>query len=535
MNDRPTDKSTDKPTDKKEAAASDPKRPHATLDLKATEVKSAENSKTGATSSAETSATAKAGSAKKPADTASAAPAANSSGIGRIVSHLLAGLAGGAVVLFGGEELSQLTGVPTPSQRVDQATAALEQRLVAVEKASKSETAGVLAATEERLGRVDSLAVDVTALRENQEKLSEATTSLSEAIKAGPDLSQTDERIAKLEEQLKLIASAASGDGNASPIGELTALTAKISELETSLSAEIAKVQETAPADLNQRLATLSEASESVTTDLARITQRIETLNADSERIQKALQAAQEETGRVSSALREVRATLDKQANTFARTADVEAAVTPVTGLISKIEGNLAGVLKNEKERRAQTERIVVALELGNLKRAVERGQPFAAELEAVKTASGGSLDLKALAPFKESGVPTLADLQEQGRPVLLAAIDAAAISPDASVWDRMMAGAKSVVRIRKVDAEPDEVSTEAIVARIEKSLEEGRLGDVLAEADKLPPQASEKLADWRTKVAARHSVEQAIAATESELKAALAPPDAPATANPAQ
>ena len=49
------------------------------------------------------------------------------------------------------------------------------------------------------------------------------------------------------------------------------------------------------------------------------------------------------------------------------------------------------------------------------------------------------------------------------------------------------------------------------------------------------PPQASEKLADWRTKVAARHSVEQAIAATESELKAALAPPDAPATANPAQ
>jgi hypothetical protein len=315
----------------------------------------------------------------------------------------------------------------------------------------------------------------------------------------------------------------------------LTALTAKISELETSLSAEIAKVQETAPTDLNQRLATLSEASESVTTDLARITQRIETLNADSERIQKALQAAQEETGRVSSALREVRATLDKQANTFARTADVEAAVTPVTGLISKIEGNLAGVLKNEVERRAQTERIVVALELGNLKRAVERGQPFAAELEAVKTASGGSLDLKALAPFKESGVPTLADLKEQGRPVLLAAIDEAAIAPDSSVWDRMMAGAKSVVRIRKVDAEPDEVSTEAIVARIEKSLEEGRLGDVLAETDKLPPQSSEKLADWRTKVAARHSVEQAIAATESELKAALAPPDAPATANPAQ
>jgi hypothetical protein len=531
MIDKPTDKSSDKPSDKKDAAASESKRPHATLDLKATEVKAAGESKSTSPSSAGT----KAGGTSQPQGSASQAATSRGSGVGQLLSHLAAGLAGGAVMLFGGDRLAQLTGIPMPNKQLETATAALEERLAAVETSSKSEAAGVLAATEERLARVETLSNDIASLRENQEKLADATSTLSEAVKAGPDLSETSARIAKLEEQLRLIASAAPAEGGGDAIGELTALTTKIADLETSLSNQITKLRDEAPADIGQRMAAFAAEIETSKTDLARLMQRIETLHADSERFQKALQAAQAETGRVSSSLGEVRALVDQQQQTFAKAADVEAAVTPVTGLISKIEGNLAGVLKNEEERRAQTERIVVALELGNLKRAVERGQPFTTELDAVQAASGGSLDLKALEPFKTAGVPTIVDLKEQGRPALLAAIDAGAVAADASVFDRMMASAKSVVRIRKLDAEPDESSIEAIVARIEKALAAGQLGAVLAEADALPPQAAEKLSDWRTKVAARHSVEQAIAATESALKAALAPPAAPSSNSPAQ
>ena len=84
------------------------------------------------------------------------------------------------------------------------------------------------------------------------------------------------------------------------------------------------------------------------------------------------------------------------------------------------------------------------------------------------------------------------------------------------------MSGAKSVVRVRKVRHEGDENSLDATVARIEDALNGGRLADVIAEIDKLPPESRERISDWRDKVAARLSVDQAIAATESELKAAL-------------
>jgi hypothetical protein len=205
----------------------------------------------------------------------------------------------------------------------------------------------------------------------------------------------------------------------------------------------------------------------------------------------------------------------------------VAAAVSPVTGLISKIEGSLDGVLQKEKERQSHTERIVTALELGNLKRAIESGAGFSGELDAVNAASSGRLDLKPLEPYKTTGVPSLSQLKAEARPALLAALDASATDPGASVWDRLLASAKSVVRIRKIDGADGDQSVEAAIARMERAINENRLADVLAEARKLPPEAAAKIAPWTEKVVARHSVDEAIATVENELKAALTAPAA--------
>lgn len=535
-----------------QAADAGGKRPHATLDLKATEVKGAE-APAGAKAPGDPASPVKparadaaspsgkdgAPGAKQTAPTPPPAAAARTgSGLGRLASHLVAGLAGGAIVLFGGEKLAQTLGLPTPGAQQAVDRTALETRLAAVETAAKADPSAMFAPLADRLHRLELLAGDVADIKAQQETLSAEAKALGETLAKGSDTTVLDQRLAKLESQLATLESAAGSEGSGGRIPQLAAVTGKISDLETALAAQIAELRQTVPQNLEQRFAVLGETSEAAKsgamrldrdltqtrTDVARLSQRIETLSADTQRIQTTVQAAQEETGRIASGLGEMRGVLEQQSRTFAKATDVAAAVTPVTGLISKLEGSLEGVLKSEEERRSSAERIVVSLELANLKRAVERGQGFASELEAVRTASGGKLQLGALDRYKADGVPTLAVLQADGRLALDAALDAGRVPETASVWDRLMAGAKSVVRVRKMEPSSDETSAEALVARIEAALAAGRLGAVLQDVGKLSPAAQATLAGWRDKVAARVSIEDAIAETESELKAALVP-----------
>jgi hypothetical protein len=180
------------------------------------------------------------------------------------------------------------------------------------------------------------------------------------------------------------------------------------------------------------------------------------------------------------------------------------------------------GVVRSEGDRRANVERIVTALELGNLKRTVDRGVPFAKELAEVRKVASAGVKLEALERHKDRGVPTVAELEREFRSVAFSIIDAEKQPADAHWTDRLIASAKSVVRVRKVDQGADDKSVEAVVARMETSLKGGRLGEVMAEAGKLPEQARAPAKAWLEKVEARSSVDQAITAIEQDLKASL-------------
>jgi hypothetical protein len=532
-----TDKPTDKPADKKDQPAIEPKRPHATLDLKATELKPDAGKEGAKNTGTVNAAPSPAPSAPRPAEpkkpepqkTATAAPAARSpSAFTRLVTHLAAGVAGGAIVLFGGERIAALTGTATPSARVEQVATDLDKRIAALEAAPKSDAYDLLHSAETRLAKVDQLSTDLEALRSDQTKLAEKAEGLATSVGGAQGLAAVDTRIAALEDQLKTLSAAASSETGGNRISDIAAVTSRIAESEARVSAEATAIRDGLAREIDQRLAAREDSAK---TDLARLTQSVEKLKADQARLDKSVQAAQEETGRVASSIGELRSTIEQQDKTFAKTADVAAAVTPVTGLISRIEGSLEGVLKKEQERQSNTERIVTALELGNLKRAIESGKGFARELDAVNASSGGRLDLKPLEQFKTTGAPSMTELKARARPALLAALDAGSVDPGASVWDRLLTSAKSVVRVRKIDAAEDGNGLEATVGRIEKALNENRLPDVLAEIKNLPPESATKIAQWQKEVAARNSVDDAIATVENELKAALT---APAAASPA-
>jgi hypothetical protein len=264
---------TDNTNDSKKdsTAPGDPlaaKRPYATLDLKATEIKvtslgdkgtaapgstprpavassyasaDAARSDTGAkpeatmqTSSTQSPSTAKA------AATAATAPVAEKVVIkkrGGFFSHMTAGIIGGVLALAASEWALPQLGIQGTTSRLADNTSALEQRLKALEKTSaSSDTGKSLAATEERLAALEKTAQSIPALSEGQSRLVAETKAALAA--AASDAGDTDliERLGKIETQMKALADAGANDPASGRLAQLAALTGKVADLETSRS-----------------------------------------------------------------------------------------------------------------------------------------------------------------------------------------------------------------------------------------------------------------------------------------------------------
>lgn len=324
-------------------------------------------------------------------------------------------------------------------------------------------------------GRLDELARSNAALNEAQAKLAGDLKALENRAEGGMSIpSDFVTRLARLEEQVAAIAPgsvAAAGSGQSA---------------------------EAAPAATVARLEQEIAAAKS---DLAQVGQRIDAARSDA----------------------------DARLKETAKTADL----APLVAKIAALEQTLQGIASSEADRSANASRVVLSLELGNLKRVMERGQPYAAELAAVKKLAGDKLDLKVLERYMREGAPTTAELVKSFRPVANSMIDTEADTPGATVLERLWASARSIVRVRKAGHGVEDASLEGTIGRMEAALKEGRLGEVLAQSKSLPPKAALAGEDWLGKVAARQSVDQALAAIDAQLKASLGAaraPGAPAT-----
>jgi hypothetical protein len=547
---------------------SGPKRPHATIEGKATEIKP-EPAKSAASSSAsaagpptgpstEQRATAEkvagaaasvAGESKKvdPPKTASAAsasapsaskptaapPPAKSSGFGSIVSHTVAGVVGGALVLLAGP----LLGIGGPD--TTKVSPEVGQRLAALEDAARKAAQPVLspdvtkrlAGIEQGVDQLRTVTSAIPSLGEGQVRLDNETKALKDQLASRTGPGSDAERLARMDERLSALAAAALADPKgAGPIPQLAQITGRIADLETALTNRLAAARRDMATEIESKLATTAEAAEaarsgtqrldrevtSMKSDLTRTTQRVDQTKTDTDRLSEVARSAQDEIASIKSAL-------DALRRDTAKPADVSAAVAPATARVAKLESSVDAVLKAEADRRSNAERIVLSLELGNLKRAIDRGGSFASELAEVRKVAGNRLDLGVLQRYQDEGLPTIADLARQFRPLTGTIIDADAEKQDASVVDRLMSGARTIVRVRKLTPDADDNSVEATVARMEGALNDGRLADVMRYAKTLPPKSiTGPTRAWLDRVAARQSVEEAIVTIDRQLKSSL-------------
>ena len=564
-------------SDNKKDVPADAKRPHATLDLKATDVTPAKAadakagdkteasaassaaSSSSATNSAEAAAKAdvKAGEAKAGAGTAPGAtgkpderkaqssatpppaPVRAARSGGGIFSHLLAGIAGGVLAFGLADWAAPQLGISTATQDLKSDTAKLQERLAGLEKVAGSDAAAKLQAAEQRLAALEGKA---DTLGSTQAKIADETKTAIDTLSAEKLSGEVQQRLNALDDRLATIAKASEENpAGGNNVTQITAVTGKLSALQSSLSKEIDAVRKAVPQNVDPRLAELAEQAEAakagtqradtdianVKTDAARLSQRIETLKADSDRAGATVKVLQEETAQLTSSFAELKTTLASQVK-----GGVGEAITPVSKKLAALEQGLQTVVKSEADRRTNAERIVVSLELANLKRLIDGGQNYAAALAEVRKASGGKFNLDALERFKDTGVPTIASLQRDFRPVANSVLDAAETPAEGGVFDKLVAGAKSVVRVRNMNPSPADKSAEAVVARMQVALSEGNLGDVLTYANELPAGASGPAQDWLGNVKARHAVDRAIGDVERQLKTSLTQASAePATA----
>ena len=510
------------------AKSADAGKTDAKIDPKAAAA-SASAATAAATATAKKPAPAVAGATPPPAD--KPAPRARG-GFGSFVSHMAAGIVGGGLALFGGEQIMQGLGVPS-DMLPGQGSAAVQQRISALETQFKggtsSDLAQKLAASEKR---IEEQGKSIAQLTDTSGALSTEAKALQEKLAQAADASA---RVARLEDTLATLSAAAAGD-QPGRLPQLIAITTQLKQLEAALATQGAALRRDLTQTVETRTAQVAEAGEvaksatqridrdmaSVKTETARLTQRMEALKADGDRHAEGLRIVQEETGAIRSAVDGLKGDVESRLKSVARPTDVSAALAPVSSKLAALEQGLAGVVKSEDDRRSNAERIVLSLELGNLKRVLDRGQRYEAELAEVRKVAGTKVDLSALDKFKTQGVATTADLLRDFRPVAHAIIDTETEPADGNVVDRLLAGAKSIVRVRKVDHKPGDASAEAIVGRIELALKEGRLGNALDEAKTLSPRAATAARDWLEKVEARASVDKALVVLEGQLKSSL-------------
>lgn len=209
-----------------------------------------------------------------------------------------------------------------------------------------------------------------------------------------------------------------------------------------------------------------------------------------------------------------------------AKIADLEQRLTtlPTSGtdpaLEQKLEDTLARLTEAESaatarasEAEAATRSAAHAQALDALSKAVETGQPFTAELQALNDPAL----TEALSPFAETGGPTLAQLQAAFPEAARAALRTARDLRTEDGWgDRLVDFLAAQTGARPLT--PQEGNTpDAILSRAEFALSEARVTDALAELVALDPAVMPLLDPWLAQAKAHLAVAAALQAARGK------------------
>ncbi|MDR3438232.1 mitofilin family membrane protein [Telmatospirillum sp.] len=163
----------------------------------------------------------------------------------------------------------------------------------------------------------------------------------------------------------------------------------------------------------------------------------------------------------------------------------------------------------------AQAQLLVV----GQLREAVNRGDPYQPELAAARRVAGPDTlaTLDSLAATSADGVPRKEVLIDTFPKIAVDILHAGVLSPDGSFWQKALYKLSSLVSIRRIDGQGS--STAAIVARSEALVRVGDLTRATQELSALSEEPAKVAEPWIKAATARTAADR----TLSELSATVA------------
>lgn len=200
--------------------------------------------------------------------------------------------------------------------------------------------------------------------------------------------------------------------------------------------------------------------------------------------------------------------------------ADVAAQIAPLAQRLASVERELETLTRVQLERQADARTSALTLALTNLKRAIGDGRPFPAELAAVENLAGTKLPVSQLEPYKDTGIPSLAELQRDFAEASQRAIKSSYRDKGNSIMGEVLSRAKAAIQVRPSDSTGGTV--EAVLGRMEAALKAGNLRTALTEGAALEGPAQEEMQAWLGQAQARVAADEALRKTDQELLASL-------------
>jgi hypothetical protein len=221
--------------------------------------------------------------------------------------------------------------------------------------------------------------------------------------------------------------------------------------------------------------------------------------------------------------LAELSAAIDRLGSNTVAKSDLE----KVQDRVSAVESSTRTVeQKLETPGSTAADRDVrIAVLASSLKATVERGSPFATELNAIKPLLKDQKAAAALEPFAAKGLPPASAMIAEFAALMPALNDAAAPSSHTGgILDRLQAGASRLVRVRPVNEAPG-TDPASIIDRAEAKSLRGDIPGIVKELSSLPPNVRAPADAWIAKANARAAALAAVQQISADALNALAKP----------
>lgn len=324
--------------------------------------------------------------------------------------------------------------------------------------------------------------------------------------RAGDPPDTLSPRLATIEMQLRELAARpvpAGVDPQA-----IDALTTRLAKLEAALNAPRPAAADPA---LAGRIAALENALKPLNETATALTRRAEETETALRNMRSRADAMSATQAELQSAARTSSADHDELGKLADRIVALEKADRAVADQLAKS----AAAAGSDRPVR-------LAVVTAALRAAVDRGDPYAAELASVQTLSNDTDALSALGPFAATGVPSTSALARELL-VLLPVMQRTAGAPqrDGGFLERLQANAERLVRIRPIEEVAGE-DVAAILLRTEVKAAHSDIAGALAELAKLPPAVRSPAFDWIAKVEGRAKAVEASRRLAANAVAAL-------------